>query len=119
MAKIYDISMLITNELPKVVISDDVMFTVNNRKSTVLNVQAMLAEQERAAENGELSNEDNTEYAVMEKVLKMLIGQKAVDSINEIDLPLPEYKKVYETIMAAAMGTEPENLTSTPSGELL
>lgn len=113
-AKIYDISMYITNELPKVVITNDLMVTVNNRKSAVLNVQAMLTEVEKKSNAGELSEEDTSEIAIMEKALKILVGGKSADAINELDLPLPEYKKVYETIMAAATGEDPESLKETP-----
>lgn len=113
-AKIYDISMYITNELPKVVITDELMVTVNNRKSAVLNVQTMIMEQERKSASGELSEEEDTEYAIMEKALKLLVGEKSAKAIDELDLPIPEYKKVYETIMAAATGADPESLKETP-----
>lgn len=113
-AKIYDISMYITNELPKVVITDELMVTVNNRKSAVLNVQTMIMEQERKSASGELSEEEDTEYAIMEKALKLLVGEKSAKAIDELDLPIPEYKKVYETIMVAATGADPESLKETP-----
>ena len=35
---------MITNELPVVKITDDIVVTVNNRKSTILNIQAMAIE---------------------------------------------------------------------------
>ena len=39
--KVIDISMKITNQLPMIRITDDLVVTVNNRKNTILNVQAM------------------------------------------------------------------------------
>ena len=45
--KVIDISMKITNQLPMVRITDDLVVTVNNRKNTILNVQAMGAEAEK------------------------------------------------------------------------
>lgn len=97
----YDISHRITNELPVVKISDDIIATVNNRKSTILNMQAMVKEQEKKSKK---NNDEYDEMAFMEKILTMLTSQKTVDSINELDLPLPEYKIVYNAIMAAATG---------------
>lgn len=39
-----DISKKITNELPVIKISENLIVSVNNRKSNVLTVQAMIAE---------------------------------------------------------------------------
>ena len=107
-AKIYDISMYITNELPRLCIADGLIVTVNNRKSTILLVQAMINETERKAAAGDLSEEDNTEYAMMDDALKLLIGKEATEEINTLDLPLPEYKRVYNAIMALAIGEDPD-----------
>lgn len=43
-----DISKKITNELPVIKISENLIVSVNNRKSNVLTVQAMIAESENA-----------------------------------------------------------------------
>ena len=45
--KVIDISMKITNQLPMIRITDDLVVTVNNRKNTILKVQAMAAESEK------------------------------------------------------------------------
>lgn len=108
MSKIYDISMHITNELPRLCITNDLIVTVNNRKSTILLVQAMINETENKATAGDLPEEENTEYAMMDKALKLLIGKNATEKIDELDLPLPEYKQVYNAIMALAIGEDPE-----------
>ena len=44
MAKVVDITSKITNDLPIVKITDDIVVTINNRKSNVLNVMAMANE---------------------------------------------------------------------------
>ena len=44
--KVIDISMKITNQLPMIRITEDLVVTVNNRKSTILNIQAMAQEAE-------------------------------------------------------------------------
>lgn len=114
MAKNYDISMKITNELPTLKITDEIIVTVNNRKNTVLNVQAMVAEAERKAKNteGEEQNPED-EFAMMQKALEMLIGVKNAQAIDEMDLPVNEYSEVFRAVMMVAQGKEPGD-TETP-----
>ena len=40
----------------------------------------------------------------------MLAGAKSAKAIEELDLPMPEYKVVYHAIMAAATGTSLEDV---------
>lgn len=108
MTQIIDISSKITNELPMIKISDDLVVTVNNRKSVILNIQAMVQENEKKAAKGKET--DDMEF--MTKALSMLIGQKNVDAIEEMDLPIPEYKEVFQTIMSVATGTYGETPTA-------
>ena len=95
--KVIDISMKITNQLPMIRITEDLVVTVNNRKSTILNIQAMAQEAE--------SKENKDDMAFMIKGLEMLVGKDASDKIEALDLPIPEYKEMYNTIMQVAMGT--------------
>lgn len=104
--KVIDISMKITNQLPMIRITDDLVVTVNNRKNTILKVQAMAAESEKKKDN-------NNEVKFITKALEMLIGKEAADNIEAMDLPLPEYKEMYNAIMSVAAGTYGEE--NTPS----
>ena len=45
--KVIDISMKITNQLPMIRITEDLVVTVNNRKNNILCVQAMASEAEK------------------------------------------------------------------------
>lgn len=101
--RIIDISMKITNQLPMIRITEDLVVTVNNRKSTILNIQAMAQE----AEN----KENKDDMAFMIKGLEMLVGKDASDKIEALDLPIPEYKEMYNAIMQVAMGTYGEEQT--------
>lgn len=101
--RVIDISMKITNQLPMIRITEDLVVTVNNRKSTILNIQAMAQE----AEN----KENKDDMAFMIKGLEMLVGKDASDKIEALDLPIPEYKEMYYTIMQVAMGTYGEEQT--------
>jgi len=107
MSNIIDISGKITNQLPVVKITDEIIVTVNNRHSTIMSMQLLIKEQEKASkENGD----EYDEMAFMDRVLSMLIGQKSVDAINVLDLPLPEYKIVYQGVMSAATGQSQEEV---------
>lgn len=101
--KVIDISMKITNQLPMIRITEDLAVTVNNRKSTILNIQAMAQEAE--------TKENKDDMAFMIKGLEMLVGKDASDKIEALDLPIPEYKEMYNTIMQVAMGTYREEQT--------
>lgn len=97
MAKIYDISMKITNELPSMKITDEILVTVNNRHSTILNIQAMIMEAEEKESN---------ETEIMDKALNLLIGEKKTEEINALDLPINEFKEIYAAIMKVASGID-------------
>lgn len=102
MGQIIDITSKITNQLPVVKITDEIVVSVNNRKSTILNIQAMVQEQEKKAKN---DDGQYNEMSFMAKVLSMLIGEKNAAAIDKMDLPFPEYKEVYNALMGAATGT--------------
>lgn len=70
--------MKITNQLPMIRITEDITVTVNNRKSTILNIQAMAQE----AEN----KENKDDMAFMIKGLEMLVGKDASDKIEALVL---------------------------------
>lgn len=107
MAKIYDISARITNELPTMKISDDLVFTVNNRKNTVLNVLAMTKEAEKKREE---EDDAEADFKMMQKALSLLIGEKNAKAVDDMDLPVNEYTYLFQAVMAAAQGTEIEDL---------
>lgn len=99
----YDISAKITNKLPEVKITDDIIVTVNNRKSTILNIYAMFEENKRKDDE---EHNDLDEVGLMHKALGMLIGQKRADEIEALDLPIPEYKVLYQDLFTIARGDE-------------
>lgn len=103
MSRMIDIRSKITNQLPVIQITDEIVVTVNNRKSNILKVQAFVKEQEKQAKKN--SNEFD-EVKFMNDVLTMLIGEKNAKAIEDLDLPLPDYKTVYEEIMKAATGEQ-------------
>lgn len=105
MGKMIDISSRITNQEPVVKITDEIIVTVNNRKQTMLNIQAMLREYEKKAEEDE---EKYSEIVFIEKAMQMLIGTTNAKKIEELNLPVPEYKLIYNTIMKTVNAEEDE-----------
>lgn len=114
MAQVIDISSKITNELPMVKITDDLIVTVNNRHKNVMSMRCMINEMERKEEekkkeaeaSGETYVSEYDEFAFMDKALTILIDAKRVNEIKDLDLPLPEFKIVYNAILSAALGTD-------------
>jgi hypothetical protein len=90
-----DISSKITNQLPMVKITETIVVTVNNRKSNVLSMQGYFKNKENAKK---------TENEIKSDILEILIPPKDVAAIEELDLPLPEFNEIYETIVAVATG---------------
>lgn len=107
MAQIIDITSRITNELPMVRITNELVITVNNRKNTILSMQAMINE---TAKKSKEADGTFDEVQMMKKSMEMLIGKKATDEVEALDLPFPEYKLVYQAIMAAATGNSVEEV---------
>lgn len=107
MAQVIDITGRITNELPIVRVTDNLVITVNNRKNTIMNMQAMISEAQRKA-----AEMDGTfdELKMMRASMDMLAGKKAADEVEALDLPFPEYKLVYQAMMAAATGNSMEDV---------
>ncbi len=103
----FDISQKITNKLPTLKITEDIICTVNNRKSNVLNVQAMVREMEKKNEKEE---QEEGKFAIMQKSLEMLIGIEPAKKIEKMDLPITEYTDIFQAVMAASQGKTLEEL---------
>lgn len=106
MGQIIDITGKITNELPIVRITEELTVTVNNRKNTIMNVRAMVLEMQKK----EQQDDGYDETVLIYKVIEMLAGKKSADEIENLNLPYPEYKLVYDALMAAATGVSLEDV---------
>lgn len=114
MAKVYNLSGKVTNQLPIITITDDVTLTVNNRVDNMLLVRKYVSDKQKeitatseAKARGEEVNEIE-ETDLMFGTLQLMVGKKSAEALKELNLPLPEFKVVYETVMAAAQGVDPE-----------
>lgn len=100
MNNVYDISSKISNSTPTVKVNDELIFSVNNRRNTILTLQMKVKKMDDSKEY------DETKY--MEEALILLTSKETVKKINDLNLPFPEYKLVFEVVMAAATGVSVE-----------
>lgn len=83
-----------TNEKPKLKITDDLTVEIDDRKNTVLQVEKLISES------------DNESIAMIDKALELFLGEKAVKKINELDLSFSTYQTIFTAVMAGAMGED-------------
>ena len=93
--KVYDLTSRLSNDKPVIKIGD-IEFKVKNGYKTVLLVQQKLGELE--------------EDKAMDFVIEKLLGQKAKEEIDEMDLSFNDMKTVFMATMAAASGEELETI---------
>ena len=74
-------------------------FAVDNRKKTVDNAMALMAE-----------GAQNTKQ--IDKVLELVLGKAAVKTLNTQDLPWPAYQKLLELVIAAMTDEDPEQVSA-------
>jgi hypothetical protein len=96
MAKLYTLDHKLLTDTPEIRIGEKV-YAVDNRTKTVKKIQA-------AAKD--IGNDDP--YSGMDKVLELAMGAKAAKEIDEMDLPFPAYQQMFELVMAAVTGEEPD-----------
>ncbi len=87
MAKVIDITGKLTNEKPRVRISEDFEFEVNTSKNAVIKMQM-------------LANENLPDIELMDEGLKILMGDEAYSRLEAMDLTVDGYKTVYTAVMA-------------------
>lgn len=89
MSKIIDISAKLTNERPKIKISEDKIYEIDDRKNTILKMYQMFRDG------------DVNDIEMMDEVIKMLLGEKAAKEIDEMSLSIKNYQTIVIAIMAA------------------
>ncbi|MEG0168189.1 MAG: hypothetical protein RSD23_06570 [Ruthenibacterium sp.] len=96
MAKMYTLDDKLLTEVPEIRIADKV-YPVDNRKKTVLRIM-------------ELSKESTTNADSIDKAIAIAMGEDTFAEINAMDLTFPAYQKLFELLMAAVTGEEPETV---------
>lgn len=96
MAKMYTLDHKLLTEAPEIRIGEKI-YAVDNRQKTVKKILAATKE----------VHQDNP-YTGIDLVMELALGEKAAAEIDEMDLPYPGYLDLFEMLMAAVTGEEPE-----------
>lgn len=107
MAKLYTLDHKLLTDTPEIRIGEKI-YAVDNRTKTVKKIQ-------------EISQEitDKDPYSGMDKVLELAMGAKAAKEIDEMDMPFPAYQRMFELVMAAVTGEEPDVIADRFQGEIV
>lgn len=100
-----DISKKLFNDKPIIKVAEGKEYKVNNSKNAMLLIDQ------------EMKNNKN-EIEAMDKVVKMTLGQKAFEEIEEMELSFANYKVIFIAIMAGVSGESFESVEknfNTPS----
>lgn len=107
MAKLYTLDNKLLTDTPEIRIGEKI-YAVDNRTKTVKKIQAV--SKDISAENP---------YSSMDEVLKLAMGEKAAKEINDMDMPYPSYQQMFELVMAAVTGEDPEEIAGRFQGEVV
>lgn len=105
MAKLYTLDQKLLTDTPEIRIGEKI-YAVDNRQKTVKKIQAASREIDGA-----------DPYTGIDKVLELALGPTAAKEIDEMDLPYPAYQRMFELVMAAVTGEEPEKISERFQGE--
>lgn len=105
MAKLYTLDHKLLTDTPEIRIGEKI-YAVDNRQKTVKKIQ-------EAAKD--IRKDDP--YAGIDKVLELSLGAKAANEIDEMNMPYPAYQKMFELVMAAVTGEDPETIAGRFQGE--
>lgn len=93
MAKTIDISGKLTNERPVLKLGEGKEYPIDNRKNTVLAIQAKM-------------DEGSGDVANLNEVLELALGEDAAKEINESDISFADYQIIFVAALAGALGEE-------------
>lgn len=96
MSKLYTLDGKLLTETPEIRVGEKI-YPVDNRQKTVRKLMAL------DVEKADLS-------AQIDAALKLAFGPEAFREIDGMDLPFPAYQKLFELVMAAVTGEEPEEI---------
>lgn len=100
MAKLYTLDQKLLTDTPEIRIGEKV-YAVDNRQKTVKKINEVTKG---------ISGDDY--YPLMDSVLELAVGPKAAQEINDLNMPYPAYQRMFELVMAAVTGEEPDGANS-------
>lgn len=98
MGKLYTLDEKLLVGTPEIRVGDKV-YPVDDRQKTVKRLMKLMEGEKSSAES-------------MDQALKLAFGEKAAREIDERNLPFPAYEKLFELVMAAMTGEEPEEISA-------
>lgn len=105
MAKLYTLDHKLLTDTPEIRIGEKI-YAVDNRQKTVRKIQEA---------SKEIQNDDP--YSGIAEVMKLALGAKAAQEIDDLNMPYPAYQAMFELLMAAVTGEEPETVADRFQGE--
>lgn len=95
MGKMYTLDHKLLTETPEIRVGDNI-YAVDNRLKTVKKIR-------------EVSKDIQEDpYEGIAAVLELALGEKAAKAVEEMNMPHPAYQQLFELVMAAVTGEEPE-----------
>lgn len=96
MGKLYTLDSKLLTETPEIRVGEKI-YPVDNRQKTVKKLQ-------EAAKG--IDKDDP--YEGIDAVFGLALGEKAAQEIDGMDMPYPAYQRLFELVMAAVTGEDPE-----------
>lgn len=96
MAKLYTMDEALLTDTPEIRIGGKI-YPVDNRQKTVVKLM-----------NATKNIGKEYDQGAMQKALALAFGEDAAKEIDGMDLPFPAYQRLFELVMAAMTGEEPE-----------
>lgn len=98
MSKLYTLDGKLLTETPEIRVGEKV-YPVDNRQKTVVKLM-----------NATKNIGKEYDQGAMQKALALAFGEDAAKEIDGMDLPFPAYQRLFELVMAAMTGEEPEEI---------
>ena len=98
MAKLYTLDNKLLVDTPEIRVGDK-LYPVDNRQKTVKKIM-------------QIKHDGDNVGKQMDETLTLAFGAKGFREIDELNLPFPAYQKLFELVMAAVTGEEPEDIAA-------
>ncbi len=96
--KMYTLDGKLLTETPEIRIGEKI-YPVDNRQKTVKQIQAASKEVQK-----------DDPYKGIDTVLRLALGEKAANEIDEMNMPYPAYQRMFELVLAAVTGEDPDKI---------
>lgn len=104
MSKLYTLDGKLLTETPEIRVGEKI-YPVDNRQKTVKKLMELTEDAK-----GDIGKR-------IDEVLKLAFGPEAFREIDGMNLPFPAYQKLFELVMAAVTGEEPEEIEARFQGQ--